>query len=144
MLASRGAFLHAFTTPLSFVKISISTTSHLPLMPSRISKNTAQQNARHRNTRQLHTSKTKAGAVLHNRASIHSVTGNKMASTESILKGKYPAKAHVKSVVEYMKKKNPDVGGVLYLEGQKTHMIEDNDGEAPFRYALMNHESKLC
>ncbi|KAH6668732.1 putative Xaa-Pro aminopeptidase pepP [Halenospora varia] len=56
-----------------------------------------------------------------------------MASTESILKGKYPAKAHVKNVVEYMKKKNPDVGGVLYLEGQKTHMIEDNDGEAPFR-----------
>ncbi|KAH8672053.1 putative Xaa-Pro aminopeptidase pepP [Tricladium varicosporioides] len=56
-----------------------------------------------------------------------------MASTEAILKGKYPAKAHAKRVVEYMRKKNPDVGGVLYLEGQKTHMIEDNDGEAPFR-----------
>lgn len=56
-----------------------------------------------------------------------------MSNYEEILKGKYPAKAHAKRVVEYMRKKNPAVNGVLYLEGQKTRMIEDNDGEAPFR-----------
>jgi Xaa-Pro dipeptidase len=57
-----------------------------------------------------------------------------MADFETILKGKYPAKAHARKVVEFMKSKNKDVSGVLYLEGQKTKMIEDNDGEAPFRY----------
>lgn len=56
-----------------------------------------------------------------------------MADFESILKGKYPAKAHARRVVEWMRKTNPDISGVLYLEGQKTRMIEDNDGEAPFR-----------
>ena len=56
-----------------------------------------------------------------------------MANYEDVLKGKYPAKAHAKRVVEYMKKQNPAVTGVLYLEGQKTRMIEDNDGEMPFR-----------
>ncbi|EPE33099.1 Creatinase/aminopeptidase [Glarea lozoyensis ATCC 20868] len=56
-----------------------------------------------------------------------------MADYEAILKGKYPAKAHARKVVEYMRSKNKDVSGVLYLEGQKTKMIEDNDGEAPFR-----------
>ena len=52
----------------------------------------------------------------------------------NILLGKYPAKAHVERVVEYLRKKQPDISGVIYLEGQKTCMIEDNDGTAPFRY----------
>ncbi|KAL2064094.1 hypothetical protein VTL71DRAFT_4588 [Oculimacula yallundae] len=56
-----------------------------------------------------------------------------MADIDTILAGKYPAKAHAKAVVKWMKKKNPNVKGLLYLEGQKTRMIEDNDGEAPFR-----------
>lgn len=56
-----------------------------------------------------------------------------MADVETILAGKYPAKAHAKRVVEYIRKKNPNATGTLYLEGQKTRMIEDNDGEAPFR-----------
>ncbi|KAH8594925.1 putative Xaa-Pro aminopeptidase pepP [Bisporella sp. PMI_857] len=56
-----------------------------------------------------------------------------MADVDSILAGKYPAKDHAKRVVEYIKNKKPDATGVLYLEGQKTRMIEDNDGEAPFR-----------
>ena len=60
-------------------------------------------------------------------------TGDKMADVETILAGKYPAKAHAKRVVEYIRKKNPNATGTLYLEGQKTRMIEDNDGEAPFR-----------
>lgn len=64
-----------------------------------------------------------------------------MASYETVLKRKYPAKEHARKVVEYLRKKNPDVNGVLYLEGQKTKMIEDNDGEAPFRFA---HPSLLA
>lgn len=52
---------------------------------------------------------------------------------ESVLKGKYPAKAHARRVVEYIKKVKPDVNGLLYLEGQKTRMIEDNDEPQPFR-----------
>jgi hypothetical protein len=56
-----------------------------------------------------------------------------MASVDSILAGKYPAKAHAKRVVEYIKKSKPGAKGVLYLEGQKTQMIEDNDEAQPFR-----------
>ncbi|KAF8856598.1 putative Xaa-Pro aminopeptidase pepP [Acephala macrosclerotiorum] len=53
-----------------------------------------------------------------------------------VLKGKYPAKEHAKRVVEWMKKNHKgkgEVGGMLYLEGQKTRMLEDNDEAAPFR-----------
>jgi len=57
-----------------------------------------------------------------------------MADVEATLAGKYPAKAHAKRVVEWMRKTNPNVSGVLYLEGQKTRMIEDNDSEMPFRF----------
>lgn len=32
-----------------------------------------------------------------------------------------------------MRKKDPKVSGILYLEGQKTRMIEDNDEAMPFR-----------
>ncbi|TGO47330.1 hypothetical protein BOTNAR_0531g00020 [Botryotinia narcissicola] len=55
------------------------------------------------------------------------------SSTDAILKGKYPAKEHVRKVVEYIKSKEPGAEGVLYLEAQKTIMIEDNDEAAPFR-----------
>ncbi|KAF4626721.1 hypothetical protein G7Y89_g11436 [Cudoniella acicularis] len=61
------------------------------------------------------------------------VVNKKMASTEAVLSGKYPAKAHARRVVEYIRSKNPDVNGVLYLEGQKTRLIEDNDENVPFR-----------
>ena len=56
----------------------------------------------------------------------------------AVLSGKYPAKGHAKRVVEYIKTARPDATGVLYLEGQKTKMIEDNDETMPFRY---NHPS---
>jgi hypothetical protein len=59
----------------------------------------------------------------------------KMAAGQDILSGKYPAKQHAKRVVEYLKSKHPDATGVLYLESQKTTMIEDNDEAAPFRSA---------
>lgn len=60
----------------------------------------------------------------------------KMADVKNILAGKYPAKSHAKRVVEWMRKRNPSVSGVLYLEGQKTRMIEDNDESMPFRFVL--------
>ena len=56
-----------------------------------------------------------------------------MMAVDSILAGKYTAKAHARRVVEYIKKSRPDAHGVLYLEGQKTRMIEDNDEAQPFR-----------
>lgn len=56
-----------------------------------------------------------------------------MVSVDDILGGKYPAKAHARKVVDYIKKSQPDAEGVLYLEGQKTRMIEDNDEAQPFR-----------
>lgn len=56
-----------------------------------------------------------------------------MTSTEGILAGKYPAKAHARRVVEYLRQNGFQGDGVLYLEAQKTKMIEDNDSEQPFR-----------
>ena len=44
-------------------------------------------------------------------------------------------------VAEYIRKTKPDATGVLYLEGQKTRMIEDNDESAPFRYSPINPPS---
>ncbi|KZF21541.1 putative Xaa-Pro aminopeptidase pepP [Xylona heveae TC161] len=58
-----------------------------------------------------------------------------MDTIDSILAGKYPAKAHAEKVVDYIRrKKNASLsGGVIYLEGQKTRMLEDNDEAEPFR-----------
>ncbi|KAI0181115.1 peptidase M24, structural domain-containing protein [Hypoxylon sp. FL1284] len=52
---------------------------------------------------------------------------------ETILKGKYPAKAHTKRVVEYIRSKIPDATGVLYLEGRADKLLEDSDEPIPFR-----------
>jgi hypothetical protein len=65
----------------------------------------------------------------------------KMASYETVLKGKYPAKEHARKVAEYIRRKNPVATGVLYLEAQKTKLIEDNDGDAPFRCAPLLSQS---
>lgn len=62
-----------------------------------------------------------------------------MADVETVLAGKYPAKSHARRVVEYIRKTNPDATGTLYLEGQKTRMIEDNDEPQAFRYDLVAH-----
>lgn len=43
---------------------------------------------------------------------------------ERILKSKYPAKAHAKRVADYLTKHGGDRKGVIYLESQKTRMIE--------------------
>ncbi|KAI1739670.1 peptidase M24, structural domain-containing protein [Xylaria scruposa] len=52
---------------------------------------------------------------------------------ETVLKGKYPAKAHAKRVVEYIRSKIPDATGVLFLEGRTDHLLEDSDEPVPFR-----------
>jgi len=56
-----------------------------------------------------------------------------MLNVESILKGKYPAKAHARRVAEYLVSKGHPKDGVIYLEAQRTHMIEDNDEPVLFR-----------
>lgn len=56
-----------------------------------------------------------------------------MDKTDETLEGKYPAKEHAARVAEYLKGRNAAGRGTIYLEGQKRHLIEDNDGEAPFR-----------
>lgn len=61
-----------------------------------------------------------------------------MATKEStaILSGKYPAKAHARKVAAYIQAQYPNAQGVIYLEGQKTRMIEDNDEPQPFRLVI--------
>ena len=51
---------------------------------------------------------------------------------DSIHTEKYPAKTHAKAVVSYLQASS----GLIYLQGQKTHLIEDNDEPQPFRYIL--------
>ncbi|KAL8810717.1 MAG: hypothetical protein Q9200_002366 [Gallowayella weberi] len=57
-----------------------------------------------------------------------------MEQQDSILKGKYPAKAHCIKVASYLQSKaNASANSVIYLEGQQTILIEDNDEPRPFR-----------
>ena len=55
-----------------------------------------------------------------------------MASVDEILAAKYPAKAHARRVAQVLQDKHGDAG-VIYLEAQKTRLIEDNDEAMPFR-----------
>ncbi|KKK23250.1 hypothetical protein P175DRAFT_0511126 [Aspergillus ochraceoroseus IBT 24754] len=55
-----------------------------------------------------------------------------MTSLETILAAKYPAKAHARRVADGLKALGHN-GGVIYLEAQKTRLIEDNDEPVPFR-----------
>ncbi|KAL9031441.1 MAG: hypothetical protein Q9196_000544 [Gyalolechia fulgens] len=57
-----------------------------------------------------------------------------MERQDPILTGKYPAKEHCAKVVSYLKSKNGiSDSSVIYLEGQKTKLLEDNDEPQPFR-----------
>ncbi|KAL9032845.1 MAG: hypothetical protein Q9214_007786, partial [Letrouitia sp. 1 TL-2023] len=54
---------------------------------------------------------------------------------EPVLKGKFPAKAHCAKVASYIQSNySAPENSVLYLEGQKTRLLEDNDEPQPFRY----------
>lgn len=55
-----------------------------------------------------------------------------MASVDEILAAKYPAKAHARRVAQALKDKHGDAS-IIYLEAQKTRLIEDNDEAMPFR-----------
>ncbi|KAH1395530.1 hypothetical protein KXW21_007631 [Aspergillus fumigatus] len=56
-----------------------------------------------------------------------------MAAVDAILAGKYPAKAHARRVAESLQSYRNGCPGIVYLEAQKTRLIEDNDEPAPFR-----------
>ena len=58
---------------------------------------------------------------------------SKMASVDSILSNKYPAKSHARRVAEIIRTRHGLVGAI-YLEAQRTRLIEDNDEPMPFRY----------
>lgn len=52
---------------------------------------------------------------------------------EATLKEKYPAKAHCKRVANYITAQGKSRDGVIYVEAQKTHMVEDDDQAMHFR-----------
>ncbi|KAI5296660.1 hypothetical protein KEM52_003479 [Ascosphaera acerosa] len=55
------------------------------------------------------------------------------AENDKILAQPYPAKAHAKKVALRLKADGCDSDGIIYLEGQTTQMIEDNDEAMHFR-----------
>ncbi|KAJ6180298.1 hypothetical protein N7519_010759 [Penicillium mononematosum] len=55
-----------------------------------------------------------------------------MTTVDTILAAKYPAKAHALRVAESLKARHGGAG-VIYLEAQKTRLIEDSDEDMPFR-----------
>lgn len=58
--------------------------------------------------------------------------------------GKYPAKAHARKVAEYLIFNNPAAGSAtIYVEGQKSRLLEDNDQDQIFRYKLAVSTLKL-
>lgn len=64
--------------------------------------------------------------------------------TSEILKGKYPARAHAAKVASYLQSKNPaSASATIYLEGQKTRLLEDNDEPQPFRSENYSHLQAL-
>lgn len=56
-----------------------------------------------------------------------------LTSVEETLKGKYPAKAHCQRVAQYLLDQGLARDGVIYLEAQKTRMVEDDDQAMHFR-----------
>ncbi|GIJ98932.1 hypothetical protein Aspvir_001054 [Aspergillus viridinutans] len=56
-----------------------------------------------------------------------------MSTVDTILAGKYPAKAHARRVAESLQSHRNGCPGIVYLEAQKTRLIEDNDEPVPFR-----------
>lgn len=56
-----------------------------------------------------------------------------MSLTDVTLKSKYPAKAHCRRVAKYLIDAGLSQDGVIYLEAQKTCMVEDDDQAMHFR-----------
>jgi hypothetical protein len=135
VMLSRGRVIRKASTPLNYV-ISTTATSLAHNQQQRI------YSSLHRTTDCVKSWNICKARTLPNKQSprsIHAIKApelriHNMADVERVLAGKYPAKVHAKRVIEWMRKRNPNVSGVLYLEGQKTRMIEDNDETVPFRY----------
>lgn len=73
--------------------------------------------------------------------SFHSTTMNQH---DSVLKGKYPARSHCAKVAAYLKDKvKDDSPARIYLQGQKTRMIEDNDEPQPFRSRYLMERAQI-
>ncbi|KAI0480102.1 peptidase M24, structural domain-containing protein, partial [Xylariaceae sp. FL0804] len=80
------------------------------------------------------TSTTTTTTIRHSSSSSGSSSTMAAADVDTILKGKYPAKAHARRVVEYIQAKVPDATkGVLYLEATSDRLLEDSDEPVPFR-----------
>lgn len=56
-----------------------------------------------------------------------------MSLTDATLKEKYPAKSHCRRVAKYITDQGFSRDGVIYLEAQKTRMVEDDDQAMHFR-----------
>ncbi|ETN37937.1 uncharacterized protein HMPREF1541_07560 [Cyphellophora europaea CBS 101466] len=56
-----------------------------------------------------------------------------MSLTDTTLKEKYPAKAHCQRVAKYLTDRGLPSDAVIYLEAQKTRMVEDDDQADHFR-----------
>ncbi|GKZ39032.1 hypothetical protein AbraIFM66950_011690 [Aspergillus brasiliensis] len=56
-----------------------------------------------------------------------------MTTLDSILAGRYPAKAHARRVAQRLQADGSSRNGIIYLEAQKTRLIEDNDEAMHFR-----------
>lgn len=56
-----------------------------------------------------------------------------MSLTDATLKAKYPAKAHCRRVAKFLTDTGFSQDGVIYLEAQKTRMVEDDDQAMHFR-----------
>lgn len=56
-----------------------------------------------------------------------------MSLTDATLKQKYPAKAHARRVAKFLTDRGLSSDGVIYLEAQKTRMVEDDDQADHFR-----------
>ncbi|KZZ88390.1 xaa-Pro aminopeptidase [Ascosphaera apis ARSEF 7405] len=65
-------------------------------------------------------------------------------TNDQILEAKYPAKAHARKVAAKLKEDGCGDAGVIYLEGQKTHMVEDNDEAMHFRQRRNFHYLSGC
>ena len=56
-----------------------------------------------------------------------------MSLTDATLKAKYPAKAHCQRVAKFLTDAGFSRDGVIYLEAQKTRVVEDDDQAMHFR-----------
>ena len=57
-----------------------------------------------------------------------------MSTTSSQLSRKYTAKAHAAKVADHLTSLDPAYSSAtIYLESQKTRLLEDNDEPEPFR-----------